>query len=70
MADRTNATNARCDLRHLEVQTSFAEFFEAAKLVDMHVCASNGMIVFHVNGHFGVTFDAGDRFDRNFLSSH
>ena len=70
MAHRADTANARRDLRHFKIQAPFAEFFKPAKLVDVHVGMVNSIIVFHVYRHFGMTFNASDRFDGNFLCCH
>jgi len=70
MTHRADAANARRDLRHFKIQPPFAEFLKPAKLVDMHVGMVNRIVFLHMNGHFGVTFNAGYRLNRNFLSAH
>ena len=70
MADRTNATNAWGDGWHFEIQATFAEFLEAAEFVHVQIGVVHRSTIVHVNGDFGVPFDAGDGFNRNFLCSH
>ena len=67
MADRADPADARGDLRHLEIQAAFAEFFEAAEFIDMHVRTANTAILQHVDGHLGVAFDTGNGLNCNFL---
>ncbi len=67
MADRADPADARGDLRHFKIETSFAEFFKAAKFVDVHIGVVNRAIILHVDGDLGVPFDTGNGFNRNFL---
>jgi hypothetical protein len=70
MADRANAADTGCYLRHFDDKATFAEFLEASEFIYMKVSVLNGAIFFHVDGHFCVTFNPGNWFDSNFLCTH
>ena len=67
MTDGTDPTNARCDERHLEIWTSFAEFFKSAEFIDVQIGVLHRAIVLDVDGNLGMSFNTGNWFDRNFL---
>ena len=70
VAHRADAAEPLHHHRHFPIRSALDEFFEAAEFVDVHVSAIHRAIFFHVDGHFGMTFNAGDGFNRYFLCAH
>ena len=70
VADRANAADTGGNLLHFGYKPSLTELFEAAEFVDMEISMLNVALQVKVDGHFSVTFDPGDWFNRNFLCNH
>ena len=70
MANRANAANARCDIRHFGEKTSLAEFLEAAEFVHVKLRVAHLALVIQLKRDFRVAFDARYGIDRDFFRFH
>jgi hypothetical protein len=67
MADRTDPANPRGDLWHFEERPALREFLKPAPFINMEESTIDLPLAIEMNGHFGVTFDARDRFNGDLL---